>query len=200
MATLYRHQLDGGQGSDGLPALGIDYGDFAIWHNQFLQGETIQKQVDHWLARIDRSMPPLELPADRPRPPRMSGRGGTEWVQLPASLVGSVREQAMSRQSTLFMSLLGTWALLLHGLSGQDALAIGTPVRGRELPELEPVMGFFVNALPLSFRFGPQDTVQDLLVQLRQTMVDAFGNAEVPVDRILQAMGPSRDESRPPLW
>ena len=200
MATLYRHQLDGGQGSDGLPALGIDYGDFAIWHNQFLQGETIQKQVDHWLARIDRSMPPLELPADRPRPPRMSGRGGTEWVQLPASLVGSVREQAMSRQSTLFMSLLGTWALLLHGLSGQDALAIGTPVRGRELPELEPVMGFFVNALPLSFCFGPQDTVQDLLVQLRQTMVDAFGNAEVPVDRILQAMGPSRDESRPPLW
>ena len=108
MATLYRHQLDGCQGSDGLPALGIDYGDFAIWHNQFLQGETIQKQVDHWLARIDRSIPPLELPADRPRPPRMSGRGGTEWVQLPASLVGSVREQAMSRQSTLFMSLLGT--------------------------------------------------------------------------------------------
>ena len=129
------------------------------------------------------------------------------------------------------MTLLAVWALLLHGLSRQPTLRIGTPVRGRELPELEQVMGFFVNALPLTFHFGTDQasdrdathasptsatpagmaagagvrehaprTISQLLEQVRQTVVTAFGNSDVPADRILQAMGPSRDESRPPLW
>ncbi|MDO4231255.1 MAG: amino acid adenylation domain-containing protein [Lautropia sp.] len=200
MASLYQQELEPAAATEPLPALAIDYGDFAIWHNQFLQSDTIQKQVDHWLARIDRNMPPLELPADRARPARMSGRGATEWLHLPEALVRTVREQAQTRQSTMFLSLLGSWALLLHGVSGQQALAIGTPVRGRALPELEAIMGFFVNALPLGFRFEGVRTVGELLDQLRQTMVDAFGNADLPVDRLLQALGPSRDESRPPLW
>ena len=161
----------------------------------------------------------------------MSGLGSTEWLYLPEPLVARLREHAREQHTTPFMTLLAVWALLLHGLSRQPTLRIGTPVRGRELPELEQVMGFFVNALPLTFHFGNDQasshagthaspdsatpagmaagagarehaprTIRQLLEQVRQTVVTAFGNSDVPADRILQAMGPSRDESRPPLW
>ncbi|MDO4905905.1 MAG: amino acid adenylation domain-containing protein [Lautropia sp.] len=200
MAALYARETDHPQAPAALPALTYDYGDFAIWHNQYLESDDIQRQIDHWIQRIDPNQPPLTLPADRPRPPQMSGRGSTEWIDLPIELLNTVRDQAKAHQSTTFMTLLGVWALLLHGVSRQPALTIGTPVRGRATPEQEAIMGFFVNALPLTFRFEPDDTVGDLMMQVRRIVVDAFGHADVPVDRLLQAIGPSRDESRPPIW
>ena len=231
MAALYAHQMEKPGAADPLPPLAIDYGDFAGWHHQFLKSDTLQKQVDHWLSIIDPKLPPLDVPADRKRPARMSGLGSTEWLYLPEPLVARLREHAREQHTTPFMTLLAVWALLLHGLSRQPTLRIGTPVRGRELPELEQVMGFFVNALPLTFHFGNDQasshagthaspdsatpagmaagagarehaprTIRQLLEQVRQTVVTAFGNSDVPADRILQAMGPSRDESRPPLW
>lgn len=207
MAELYANQLQQPGAASPLPALSVDYGDFALWHHQYLQSTTVQKQVEHWLGRIDPHLPPLDIPADRQRPARMSGRGSTEWLYLPESLVARLREHAREQHTTIFMSLLSVWALLLHGLSRQATLRIGTPVRGRDLPELEPIMGFFVNALPLTFHMGAGDgqtpapqTVAQLLEQVRLTVTDAFGHSDVPADRILQAMGPSRDESRPPLW
>ena len=231
MAALYAHQMEKPGAADPLPPLAIDYGDFAGWHHQFLKSDTLQKQVDHWLSIIDPKLPPLDVPADRKRPARMSGLGSTEWLYLPEPLVARLREHAREQHTTPFMTLLAVWALLLHGLSRQPTLRIGTPVRGRELPELEQVMGFFVNALPLTFHFGNDQasshagahaspdsatpagmaagagareraphTIKQLLEQVRQTVVTAFGNSDVPADRILQAMGPSRDESRPPLW
>ena len=231
MAALYAHQIEKPGAADPLPPLAIDYGDFAGWHHQFLKSDTLQKQVDHWLSIIDPKLPPLDVPADRKRPARMSGLGSTEWLYLPEPLVARLREHAREQHTTPFMTLLAVWALLLHGLSRQPTLRIGTPVRGRELPELEQVMGFFVNALPLTFNFGNDQasdrapahaspdsatpagmaagagvrehaprTISQLLEQVRQTVVTAFGNSDVPADRILQAMGPSRDESRPPLW
>lgn len=231
MAALYAHQMEKPGAADPLPPLAIDYGDFAGWHHQFLKSDALQKQVDHWLSIIDPKLPPLDIPADRKRPARMSGLGSTEWLYLPEPLVARLREHARQQHTTPFMTLLAVWALLLHGLSRQPTLRIGTPVRGRELPELEQVMGFFVNALPLTFNFGNDQasdrapahaspdsatpagmaagagvrehaprTIRQLLEQVRQTVVTAFGNSDVPADRILQAMGPSRDESRPPLW
>lgn len=237
MAVLYAHQLEKPGSASPLPPLETDYGDFAIWHHRFLKTPGLEQQVQHWLGLIDPKLPPLDLPADRERPPRMSGLGSTEWLYLPESLVARVREHARLQHTTPFMTLLSVWALLLHGLSGQPSLRIGTPVRGRELPGLEQVMGFFVNALPLTFHFDTSDsdslareqaeaaaariapightgkrkpghatspaaprTPRELLDLVRRTVVDAFGNSDVPADRIMQALGPTRDESRPPLW
>ena len=235
MARLYEHQLANPGADSPLPPLAVDYGDFALWHHRFLQSDALQQQVDHWLARLDPKLPPLDLPADRERPARMSGLGSTEWLYLPERLVARLREHARLQHSTPFMTLLSVWALLLHGLSGQPAVRIGTPVRGRELPELETIMGFFVNALPLTMRFekppkedlaaaaaarvapiGQTRTLlppapassaataprspRELLEQVRGLVIEAFGNSDVPADRLLQALGPTRDESRPPLW
>ena len=234
MARLYEHQLANPGADSPLPPLAVDYGDFALWHHRFLQSDALQQQVDHWLARLDPKLPPLDLPADRERPARMSGLGSTEWLYLPERLVARLREHARLQHSTPFMTLLSVWALLLHGLSGQPAVRIGTPVRGRELPELETIMGFFVNALPLTMRFekppvedaaaaaaarvapiGQTRTLvpattssaataprspRELLEQVRALVIEAFGNSDVPADRLLQALGPTRDESRPPLW
>lgn len=200
MAALYAQQSGHPDAPPPLPPLACDYGDFAVWHHQYLKRDAVQRQVAHWIGHLDPQQPPLALPADRPRPPRMSGRGNTEWITLPPALVATVRAQAQSHQSTSFMTLLAVWALLLHGVSRQPALTVGTPVRGRDRPELEAIMGFFVNALPLSFRFGPNDTVGDLMNQVRHIAIDAFNHADVPADRLLQALGGPRDESRPPLW
>ncbi|MDO4683165.1 MAG: amino acid adenylation domain-containing protein [Lautropia sp.] len=200
MSALYSREIRHPDAPAALPELAVDYGDFAVWHNQHLKTEGVQRQIDHWLSRIDREQPPLDLPADRDRPERMSGRGSTEWLHLPPELVRTVQDQARAHHSTAFMTLLGVWALLLHGVSKQPALTIGTPVRGRESPELEAIMGFFVNALPLNFRLDDGATVGDWMQQVRSVVVDAFAHTDVPADRLLQALGTTRDESRPPLW
>ncbi|MDO5101401.1 MAG: amino acid adenylation domain-containing protein [Lautropia sp.] len=200
MAALYAQETGHPDAPSALPELAIDYGDFAVWHNEHLKTEPVQKQIDHWLARIDPKQPPLDLPADRERPARMSGLGNTEWLHLSPELVRTVQDQAKAHHSTAFMTLLGVWALLLHGVSKQPVLTIGTPVRGRETPELEAIMGFFVNALPINFRLADGATVGDWMQQVRSTVVDAFAHTDAPADRLLQALGTTRDESRPPLW
>ncbi|OOG46263.1 hypothetical protein B0E52_04655 [Rhodanobacter sp. C06] len=184
---------------DPLPPLAVEYGDFAAWQRQWMQGEELQRQLDHWLSRLKGRIEPLELPADRVRPTRMSGAGATEWIVLPSERLIAVHALAQQAGTTPFIVLLAAYFALLHRLGGQRDLVVSTPVRGRDAVELEPMMGFFVNALPLRLAIDPQASFLDTLRAVRTMVLDAFACPDVPFEHLVKALRLPRDESRPPL-
>lgn len=184
---------------EGLSPLGVEYADFAAWHRDWMRSDTVQSQLSHWLKTLDGALEPLELPADRQRPARMSGAGATEWVRISAERVAAVHALAQREEATPFMVLLATYYVLLHRLSGQRDLIVGTPVRGRDRVETESIMGLFVNALPLRVAVDPDASFREVLHQVRQVVLDAFAHPDVPFEQLVFSLGLARDESRPPI-
>ncbi|MEN6540450.1 MAG: amino acid adenylation domain-containing protein, partial [Mizugakiibacter sp.] len=198
MAALYPAACAGREAT--LPELAVDYGDFAIWHREWMQGEELAAQLAHWRKLLADGPEPLELPGDRPRPARMSGVGDNAWIHVPKPTVDALRELARRADATLYMALLALYFVLLQRHTGQRDLVVGTPVRGRDAPELEPVMGFFVNALPLRVQVEPDASFLDLVRAVRTVVVDAFSYPDVPFEHLLRALKLPRDESRFPIY
>ena len=183
-----------------LTPLAVEYGDFAAWHRDWMRGDELARQLAHWLQRLSGTLEPLELPADRPRPARMSGAGATEWIRLPAEHLAAIHALGQRVEATSFMVLLSAYYVLLHRLSGQRDLIVGTPVRGRDAVDLEPVMGLFVNALPLRVELDPQSSFLDVLRAVRGVVLDAFTCPDVPFEHLVSSLKLPRDESRPPVY
>ncbi|WP_130618209.1 non-ribosomal peptide synthetase [Dyella amyloliquefaciens] len=189
-----------GESLSPLPSLPVEYADFSAWHRDRMRSTTVQEQLAHWMKALDGALEPLELPGDRPRPARMSGAGATEWVRIPAERAAAVHALAQQAEATPFMVLLATYYVLLHRLSGQRDLVVGTPVRGRDRVETENIMGLFVNALPLRVTVDPAAPFIDVVKQVRQVVLDAFAHPEVPFEQLVFSLGVARDESRPPIY
>ena len=197
MSALYAAHVAGEEPA--LPPLAVEYADFAAWHAQWMRGDELKRQLAHWRKRLAGTLEPLELPLDRPRPPRMSGAGATEWIHLPAEQAALMRQLGQQGQGTLFMVLLTAYCVLLHRLSGQREVIVNTPVRGRDTPELERVMGFFVNALPLRVELENGASFLQALQVVREVVLDAFACADVPFEQLVIDLNLRRDDSRPPL-
>ncbi|WP_426271606.1 amino acid adenylation domain-containing protein [Dyella kyungheensis] len=185
--------------AEGLPPLAVEYTDFSAWHRDWMGSDNVQQQLAHWVKTLGGALEPLELPADRPRPARMSGEGATEWVRIPADRAAAVHALAQREQATSFMVLLAAYYVLLHRLSGQRDLIVGTPVRGRDRGETESIMGLFVNALPLRVQVDPEAPFREVLRQVRQVVLDAFAHPDIPFEQLVFSLGVARDESRPPI-
>ncbi|HEY0481661.1 MAG TPA: amino acid adenylation domain-containing protein [Kofleriaceae bacterium] len=198
MSALYAAQIAGTPVARPLPA--VTYADFTVWHRDWLTGPELARQLEHWRTKLVGAPDLLDLPTDHPRPPIQSGNGATEWLALPAATTAALRAVGLREGSTLFMTLLGAWTALLHQLTRQGEILVGTPVRGRGLPELEQVMGFFVNALPLRLRIDPDASFLQLLRQIRGEVVEAFGAQDVPFEHLVRALETKRDESRFPIY
>ncbi|MEV4899570.1 condensation domain-containing protein, partial [Nonomuraea sp. NPDC055795] len=140
------------------------------------------------------------LPTDRPRPPVRGHAGAEHHLVLPAALVDELEALAKQRGATLFMVLLAALKALLSRYAGQEDVAVGTPVAGRDLPEFEPVLGVFINTLVLRGDLSGDPSFGTLLERVRETVLDALDHAEVPFDRLVEALQPVRDTSRTPLY
>ncbi|MCH8178516.1 MAG: amino acid adenylation domain-containing protein [Proteobacteria bacterium] len=182
-----------------LPPLTVSYGDFAAWHNEWMTGPELQRQLGYWREQLTPLPPPLAFPIDHPRPAVMSGRGGSFQFNLAKDVTDALRAQAQQHGRTLYITLLAAYALALHRVSHQDDFVIGTPVRGREQPALEHLMGFFVNMLPLRMRPRPDMALDDWLRAVHRMVVDAFSYPDVPFDHLVHEMQVPRDRSRPPI-
>ena len=182
-----------------LPEITVSYGDFAAWHNQWMSGDELRRQTGYWRDKLTPLPPALELPLDRPRPPTMSGRGGSFQFNLAKDVTDALREQARRHGRTLYVTLLAAYAMALRRSTAQDDFVIGTPVRGREQPVLEPLMGFFVNMLPLRMRFEGDPSMSQWLKQVHSQVVDSFSNPDVPFDYLVRELDLARDSSRPPI-
>ena len=198
LATLYTayHQ---GQASP-LPPLPIQYADFAHWQRQWLQGEVLQTQIDYWKTQLRGAPALLELPTDRPRPATLRHRGQSVRFTLPAELGGQLQQLSRESNATLFMTLLAGFNLLLARYSGQEDICVGTPIANRQRPELEGLIGFFVNTLVLRNHIGPQDSVKELLRQVRETALAAYAHQDVPFEHLVEALNPERSLSYAPLF
>ena len=177
---------------DPLPALPLQYADYAAWQHGQLQGARLQAQQDYWRRQLAGAPALLELPTDRPRPAVQSHAGAGMAVRIPAELTQRLRALSQRRGTTLFMTLLAAWAALLSRLSGQDDVVVGTPVANRPRRELESVVGFFVNTLALRVRTDADLDVAGLLAQVKATVLDAFAHQALPFDQVVEATRPVR--------
>jgi myxalamid-type nonribosomal peptide synthetase MxaA len=181
------------------PPLPIQYGDYAAWQTEWLDSPDQARQLAYWREHLA-GLPVLDLPADRPRPPEQSYRGATATTDLPAGLVRDLDALARREGATRYMVLLAAFAALLSRYSGQHDIAVGSPFAGRGRPELENLIGFFVNNLVLRTDLSGRPAFTDLLARVRETCLDAYAHPDVPFERLVEELRPPRDLSRSPLF
>lgn len=180
LSTLYRAIKDGQPAA--VADLPVSYGDFAAWHSHWLEGPQLQSQLAFWRERLQHSAEPQNLPTDKPRLPGMSGIGRTEWIRVSKERTEAMREVARGADATLNMGLLALYYVLLYETTGLRELVVGTPVRGRNQTELESVMGYFTNLVPLRLSLDPGLSFLDFLREVKRLVVDSFGNPDVPLE------------------
>ncbi|MCA1628273.1 MAG: condensation domain-containing protein, partial [Acidobacteria bacterium] len=198
LMTLYQ-AFSGGNPSP-LPELPIQYADFAVWQKEWLKGEVLEKQMAYWREQLGGNPPVLELPADRPRPAIHSFRGARQTVVLPMGLTASLKELSRQEEATLFMTLLAAFKTLLHRYTGQTDVLVGSPIAGRNRAEIEPLIGFFVNTLALRTDLSGNPTFRELLGRVRKVALDAYGNQDVPFEKLVEELQPERKLSYQPMF
>ena len=182
-----------------LPRLPIQYADYAVWQREWLQGEVLEGQLAYWKEKLA-DLSTLELPTDRPRPPVPSYQGAHLTFDLPAPLTQALKELSRREGTTLFMTLLAAFQVLLHRYSGQEDIAVGTPIAGRGRTELEGLIGFFVNTLVLRSDLAGDPAFTELLARVRETALGAYAHQDLPFEKLVEELSPSRDISRNPLF
>ena len=197
VAALYAAAVAGSPSP--LAELPIQYADFTLWQRGRLSGERLAGEIDHWRQRLA-GLADFELPADRPRPPVASARGGVRRFVVPGELVRTLESLGRSGGATLFMTLFASWSALLSRLAGRDDVAVGTAVAGRNRPEIEGLIGFFVNTLVLRLSCAGGPSFGELISRARQAALDAFAHQDLPFEKLVEELRPQRDLSRTPLF
>jgi pristinamycin I synthase-3/4 len=198
MGVLYRELTALYEGRP-LPEPEVQYADWALWQRDWLEGEVRERELAYWRAQLA-GLPPLEFPADRPRPAVQSFRGAGLSVDLPAGLRESLEAVGRPANATLYMLLLAGFAALLHRHAGQEDFAVGSPVANRGRVEVEGLIGFFVNTLVLRADLSGDPTFGVLVERMRETALGAYAHQSLPFEMLVEALEPERDLGRQPLF
>jgi hypothetical protein len=199
LAAGYRLAGGGGADAETAPPLPIQYADFALWQRRWLEDGALDEQLAYWRKRLAGELPVLALPTDRPRPPAQSFRGASLPFSLPPELSSALRELSRRTDHTLFMVLLAAYSYVLGRRARQDDLVVGTAVAGRNRAEIERLIGFFVNILPLRVDLSGRPTWRELLERVHETALGAYEHQELPFEKLVEALDPRRDLSRATL-
>jgi amino acid adenylation domain-containing protein len=197
IASLYSAALSGGEAR--LPHLPVQYADFAVWQRDWMRGASLARHLGYWRAQLDKVPGVLDLPFDRPRTSSPRSRGASRPFRLAAPLTAAVRAFSRREGTTLFMMLLSAFAGLLGRYSGQEDLAIGTPVAGRSRLEVENLIGCFINTLVLRADLTGDPEVPELLARVRAMVLAAQTHQDLPFERLVEELQPERDLGRTPL-
>ncbi|CAD5921078.1 non-ribosomal peptide synthase/polyketide synthase [Planktothrix agardhii] len=196
--SAYYRSFSTGTKAD-LATLPIQYADFALWQRQWLTNEVLERQLSYWKQQL-KGIPLLhQLKGDRPRPAIQTFRGGTEKLQLDSKLTQQLKKLSQESGSTLFMTLLAGFAVLLSRYSGQTDLVIGSPIANRNRTEIEKLIGFFVNSLVLRFDLSQEPTFEDFLAQVKQTTQNAYDHQDLPFEMLVEELQIERHLDRNPL-
>jgi thioester reductase-like protein len=187
-------------GEPALAELPVQYGDFAVWQRDWLSGESLGAVLAHWEGTLTGAPAVLDLPTDHSRMLTTGHRGGHIRTAVGGELAARVDELAREHGVSLFMALLTAYAIVLGSSAGQDDMVIGTPAAGRPRPELRPLIGCFIDMLPIRVDLSGHPTVAELLDRVRAVCLDAYGHQDVPFERLVEHLQPERDMPRTPVF
>ncbi len=182
-----------------LPPLEIQYADYTLWQRDWLHGEVLEHQLDYWRNQLAAAPSLIPLPTDHPRPAIQSSNGATYKFVIPPYTTEGLRELSQKGQATLFLTLMTAYTILISRYAQQHDICIGFPISGRNTPELEQIMGLFVNNLVIRSDLEENPSVLELLDTLKQTTLDAYDHQDVPFDLIIDALKVPRSLSHTPL-
>ncbi|CAM8828998.1 amino acid adenylation domain-containing protein [Burkholderia pseudomallei] len=185
---------------DPLAPLPLQYADYAAWQRRWLASGQLEKQGAFWQTNLSGAPTLLELPTDRPRPPKQSHAGASVEVKLGVALSERVKRLSQRHGVTPYMTLLSSWAAVLSRLSGQEEVVIGSPVAGRNRTEVEALIGFFVNTLALRLDLSSEPTVGELLKRTKAQVLSAQAHQDLPFDQVVERVKPPRSTAHPPLF
>lgn len=183
-----------------LPALKVQYIDYALWQRQWLQGEVLAKQLTYWKQQLAGTPALLTLPTDRPRPAAQTFRGATKTFHLSSAVATALKALSQHEGVSLFMTLLSAFKIWLYHHTGQEDIAVGTPVANRQRAELEHLIGFFINTLVLRTDLSGNPDFYEVLQRVRSITLDAFSHREVPFEMVVEALQVERNLSSSPLF
>jgi len=186
-------------GPSPLLPLPVQYADYARWQLHMERAGVLAEQARYWQTALAGSSGILALPADYPRPARPSYAGSNLQFTLAEPLRLKLEALAQGAGVTLYSAMLAAFQALLHSVSGSDDLLIGADVAGRQRPELEGLIGFFVNVLPLRSRFDPEQSFATFLAATQDTALSAFEHQDLPLDMIVEASSVPRHKGANPL-
>ncbi|WP_338927442.1 amino acid adenylation domain-containing protein (plasmid) [Mycetohabitans endofungorum] len=196
--ALYRAACDGQ--TDPLPPLAIQYPDYAAWQRQWLSGERLKAQSEYWRTQLADAPVLLALPTDQPRPAQQLFAGACVPIRIDAQTTRALKHLSQSQDTTLFMTVLAAWSAVLSRLSGQDDLVIGTPSASRHHPQIEPLIGFFVNTLALRVDLSGEPSAAQLLERVRRTTLEAQAHQDLPFEQVVEIVQPPRRLEHTPLF
>ncbi|MEH2147514.1 amino acid adenylation domain-containing protein [Nostoc sp.] len=183
-----------------LTELTLQYADFAHWQRQWLQGKVLETQLNYWQKQLAAVPPLLELPTDKTRPSVQSFRGRSEFLELNQDLTQKLKRLSQESGTTLFMTLLTAFTLLLSRYSGQEDIIVGSAIANRNRRETETLIGFFVNTLALRTNLQGNPTFLELLERVKQVTLDAYDHQDLPFEKLVDELGLERSLSHHPLF
>nr|MBW4550746.1 amino acid adenylation domain-containing protein [Aphanocapsa sp. GSE-SYN-MK-11-07L] len=186
--------------SSPLPDLPIQYGDFAAWQRQWLQGDVLQTQMSYWRAQLQDAPVLLELPTDRSRPAIQSYQGSSHSFEISPELSLALNQLSQQSGCTLFMTLLAVFTILLGRYSNSEDIVVGTPIANRNRTEVENLIGLFVNTLVLRIDLSSDPSVEELLRRVREVALGAYAHQNLPFEQLVEALQPQRSLSHTPLF
>ena len=198
--TAFYEQITTGNSPSSLPSLRIDYVDYACWQQTRLQSDSVQAQIEYWENQLAGMPSLLQLPTDKPRPALQTYHGETHIATFSSNLTTALRSLAQQEGATLFMVLLAAFQTLLYRYTGQNDVTVGTPVAGRNHPDIGDVVGFFINTLVLRTDLSGGITFREALGRVRTVALRAYDNQDVPFEKLVEKLQPARNLSHSPLF
>ena len=178
----------------------VQYGEYAAWERERLQGEVIEEQIKYWREQLGGRLPEMELRTDHPRPAIQSYRGATEFRALSKTLTGGLKELSRSEGATLFMTLLAAFKALLYRYTWQEDMIVGTSIANRNHGDTENLIGLFVNTLVLRTNLSGDPDFRELIGRVREVTLGAYAYQDLPFDKLVEELQPERSLSRQPLF
>src|SRR6201991_783911 len=197
LASLYDAFASGKSSS--LSQLPVQYSDYTLWQQEWLQGEVLEQQLGYWREQLS-ELPVLEMPTDQIRPAVQSYSGKHHHFNISLEVTQQLKDVSQQEGATLFMVLLAAFQLLLSRYSGQEDIVVGTAIAGRNRAETEKLIGCFVNTLVLRTDLSGEPTFQELVKRVREVSLGAYAHQDVPFEKLVEELQPERDLSRSPLF
>ncbi len=199
LSVLYE-AYGGGSATSPLPELPVQYADYAMWQREWLEGGELARQLTYWKGKLSGAPELLELPTDRARPAVQSHRGGRERFDIPAEVMEGLRALGREEGATLFMVLLAAFKVLMARYSGQEDVVVGTVIANRNHPDLQGLIGSFLNTLALRTDLSGEPSFREVLRRVRETTLDAYEHQDLPFEKLVEELPGVRDLTRTPIF